>query len=91
MSSRMERKKEENQRAILNAIEKLIAEKGITLIMENMAQKLILKKVPNIFTSVTRKVCLLQLMLGLIRNPKLTYPKKIRNNTTLKGLKESKI
>lgn len=45
----MEREKEENQRAILNATEKIIAEKGIIpLTMENMAQKLILKQVPSI-------------------------------------------
>lgn len=64
----MERKKEQNQKVILDVTEKIIVEKGIRVItMKMWLKKLFLQQVPPIFTSTTRKVCLLQLMSGLIK------------------------
>ena len=61
MVSRMERKKEKNKKIMLDATEKLIAEKGIThLTMEKVAQEADVQPALYISTSIIRRVCLLQ-------------------------------
>ena len=68
MTSRMEHKKEQNKKLIIEATEKLIAEKGITkLTMEEVAQDAELATGTLYLYFNNKESCLLQLTPGLIK------------------------